>query len=52
MHRPILSHFRQQDRPGATHQQLSFLTLAMSETLVRATIISSVSFTILRLGSK
>jgi len=30
-----------------THQQLSFLTLAMSETLVLATIISSVSFTML-----
>ncbi len=33
------------NEPFSTHQQLSFLTLAMSETLVRATIISSVSFT-------
>lgn len=37
-------------RSKQTYQQLSFLTLAMSDTLVRATIISSVNLTMMPAG--
>ena len=38
----------ERNRSKSTYQQLSFFTLLISDTLVRATIISSVNLTILR----